>query len=367
MSLDRSRRRMLVVGAGPTGLTLAVELARHGFHPEIVDKKSEPSQLSRAVGINPRSLELFEPSGMTAKLLGEGIRIRGGILHDDARIFARLRFSLIRHRYNFLLSLPQDQTERLLLEKLATYGVNVRWNTTFEDLAVDDLGAIVHFAGGEQNGHFEYVFGCDGVGSQVRQSLGITFSGRTYDQPWSVADIYVKGSLEDLVHAHLYLQGGGTALFTIPIGRSRVRAVATRPNVTDFLGMLNIDYIARTGEFTVQVRQAGSYRRGPVFLAGDAAHTHSPAGGRGMNLGIGDASILAECITQGRLDDYQMIRKPVGETVLKQSERMAQMAMMTNSITRKLRNTALHSLQWMPIVERRLVYQNVSGLGERDL
>ncbi|MEO1018027.1 MAG: NAD(P)/FAD-dependent oxidoreductase [Pseudomonadota bacterium] len=367
MSLDRSRRRILIVGAGPTGLTLALELARHGFHPEIVDKKAEPSQLSRAVGINPRSLELLEPSGLTSKLIEAGLRLDGIMIFDGQERVGRLRFSLLHHRYNFLLSLPQNRTEELLVGQIADYGIQVRWNTEIETLDIDIEGVEANYTDGHCEGLFEYVIGCDGVGSAVRRTAGIAFPGSEQPTQWSVADCYVKGSLEDLAYAHLHALADGTAFFTVPIGRDRVRAVCSRPDVSERLQGFKLDHIARTGEFTVQVRQADTYRRGPIFLAGDAAHCHSPAGGRGMNLGIGDACVLANCLTEGRLKDYQLIRHPAGTMALKQSERLSALATMTGTLGRRGRNRLLGMATHMPLLERRLVYRNLSGLGEKNL
>ncbi len=367
MSLDRSRRRILIVGAGPTGLTLALELARHGFHPEIIDRNSEPSLLSRAVGINPRSLELLEPSGLTSKLVRAGIRLEGITIFDEDKRVGALRFELLHHRYNFMLALPQRRTEELLIKELEGFGIGVRWDTALEHLDADIEGIEVRLAGGRNEGLYEYVVGCDGVGSTVRQAAGIDFSGYAHSDRWSVADFFVKTPLEDMANARLRVHADGTAFFTIPLGRNHVRAVCSRPNIRERLEAFDIDTIGQSGAFEIQVCQARAYRRGCIFLAGDAAHCHSPAGGRGMNLGIGDACMLANCMTAGRLNEYEALRKPLGAAVLKQSERLARLATMTGEFKRGLRNRTLGIIGHLPLLERWLVYREVSGLGERDL
>src|SRR3546814_532695 len=184
------RPRILVVGAGPTGLTAAVELARRGYRPRIVDRNDGPTPLSKAVGISARSLELLEPSGATGRLLAEGLRIPHGCIHFAGRTLGALRFSALRHRFNFLLALPQSETEAILAEILTGLGATVERRTALADLKAvgERVEVVLEGPGGREEAEYDFVYGADGVHSRARDGLGLPFEGYVTRLDWRMPD-----------------------------------------------------------------------------------------------------------------------------------------------------------------------------------
>lgn len=356
------KERILIVGAGPTGLTLAVELCRRGFTPTIVDAKEGPSTFSRAIGINPRSLHVLEKSGVTERLLAKGLKVKALEVKDGPQSIAVIDLGNLPQPYDFTLSLPQDETETVLIERLRELGVDVRWNTRLTAVrqGVDSVEAV--FEGLPKEG-YEYVVGADGVRSVVRNSAAIPFVGRDYAEAWSVADMRLSHGPQPADRAVLDSRAGGLGIVFIPLdGQGRYRVVTTKPGIEKYLRPFGIVEIAEQADFICHVRQAASYRKDRVFLAGDAAHTHSPAGGRGMNLGIEDAYVLARCFAENKLDEYERLRHPVGAKVLKLSERLARMMTLRSAFYRFLRNTALKIVAKTPSLQKKALKSLVSGM-----
>ena len=276
---------VLVVGAGPTGLTAAVELARRGIRPRVIDRNSGPTPLSKAVGIQAHSLELLEPSGVTERLLSAGLRLPGGTIHFKGRVLGRVHFSALKHRFNFLLALPQSETEEVLTGVLADRGVTVERNTTLAELREegDGVTALIDDPQGRETARFDLVYGADGVHSTVRQALGFDFAGYTHAREWSIADAEIESWPYEAGRAHLFLRGDGDVGFIIPIGPGRFRAVSNTPDALARVpGGYQVAKLMRTDRFRIPVRQCASYQTARVFLGGDAAHVHSPVGGRGI-------------------------------------------------------------------------------------
>ncbi|MEX1035709.1 MAG: FAD-dependent oxidoreductase, partial [Sneathiella sp.] len=181
--------RVLVVGAGPTGLTAAVELKRRGMEVEIIDRRAEGSGLSRAVGITPKSLCLLYPSGVTDKLLAEGIRFREARLYRRANLALTLpiKASPPKYGYDFVLGLPQDRTETLLRETLEAQGIPVRYSTELIGLKEEADGVTAILKDGPHE-RYDYMLGADGVHSRTRELLDIPFPGHDLPETWSIAD-----------------------------------------------------------------------------------------------------------------------------------------------------------------------------------
>lgn len=350
---------VLIVGAGPVGMTAAIELTRRGTTVRIVDREDSRTKLSKAVGINVQSMELLEPSGATDRLLAAGIRITRANLHFDNAKLVTLDLSLARHRFNFMLALPQSETERVMEELLAERGVAVERETEMTGFTPSGGGvtATLRSAAGEREATAGRLLGADGAHSLTRQTFGIPFVGARYDETWSLADVtldwpYGYGEI------NLFLHADGALLFTVPIAPDRIRAISQTDHA---LALLPSGSTVREthweSTFHVALRQAGRYQDGRCFLAGDAAHVHSPAGGRGMNLGIWDACSFAGRHAAGTLDGYTAERHPIGARILAVTDRMFRTARLKPGVAQALRNLAMRHVASIPAVQRRIAPQ----------
>jgi 2-polyprenyl-6-methoxyphenol hydroxylase-like FAD-dependent oxidoreductase len=326
-----------------------VELRRRGIDAQVVDRREGPSNLSRAVGILPGSLDLLEDCGATPLLLAEGVHFDGLRLHDGGRLMADLRFATAGDR--FVLGLPQDRTEAILSDRLAAFGGAVRHGAEVAGLVQDGGGVVVTLADG-RTGRYDHVLAADGAHSRLRGILGLPFDGFDLPHAWGVADVDVAGWSYPQSLA-LYLLDAGAVVLVAPMAPGRVRVVANRP---DALGLLPVpmDIVAQRGggQFRIGVRQVPQYSAGRVHLAGDAAHCHSPVGGRGMNLGIADACAFARHAAAGTLPAYGPERHAAGAAAIALSERVRRQVDGTGrALPRLFGWLAGH----MPAVERRVM------------
>jgi len=300
--------KVLIVGAGPTGLTAAIELARRGVLPVIVDRRHDASTLSRAVGITPRSLELLSHSGVAQRLIEEGIAMDGLCVYRGTSLALSMPLHSERTYFPTVLGLPQDRTESVMAEILTSLGVAVQYGIGLETLSNREDAVVARFSDGTEN-HFDHVVGADGIGSTVRQSAGIAYPGADLDQTWSIADVDAEAWLHPgkitLVRA-----GAGTVMVVAPMGGNRYRLVASHENALQALPLpLNVTTVHREGTFN---------------------HCHSPVGGRGMNLGITDATELAKRMVEGDLSGYSSLRHSEGEEAISITERGRKMTAGSN-------------------------------------
>lgn len=348
---------ILIVGAGPTGLTAAVELARRNILPRVIDRSEGPTPLSKAVGINANSLALLEPSGITERLLAEGIRIRHGHLWFEGRHLAAIQLDHLKHRFNFLLSLPQSETERILEMRFAELGGGVERRTRLLALptASDRPVARIEGPDGTEETAFDLILGADGIHSTVREAVGLPFEGHDHARTWSIADAEIADWPYEPESINLFLHRNGDVGFIVPISKGRFRAVSNSPDaLAQVPGSYRIKQVLVSDAFPIAVRQAPDYRKGRVFLAGDAAHVHSPAGGRGMNTGIGDAAAFARRTADNDLDGYSAERRPAGEKSIKMSEALVRMAQLTNPALVTLRSALLPRILSLPPIQEGL-------------
>jgi 2-polyprenyl-6-methoxyphenol hydroxylase-like FAD-dependent oxidoreductase len=328
---------VLIVGAGPTGLVLALWLTRQGVGVRIIDKTSEPGTTSRALAVQARTLELYQQLDLAEAVVAHGHRVPAVNMWVEGRPAARISLEDIGSgltRYPFLQIFPQDQHERLLIERLAQLGVEVERNLellNFIDRADGILARLRDPDGNEQDCEARYIVGCDGARSCVRNVIGSGFPGGTYRQLFYVADVDASGTATN-GELHVDLDDADF-LAVFPLADSgHVRLIGTvrdeRADRADSLEFgdvsdrairhlnLQVEKVNWFSTYHVHHRVTEHFRKGRAFLAGDAAHIHSPAGGQGMNTGIGDAINLAwklAAVLAGRapdrlLDSYEAER-----------------------------------------------------------
>ncbi|MCH9756927.1 MAG: FAD-dependent monooxygenase [Gammaproteobacteria bacterium] len=355
---------VIIVGAGPTGLTAGIELARRDVSVEIIDKKKQGSTLSRAVGINPHSLKLLEDSGVTEKLLVAGIKYHAAHFYRGAKPWVTLKLTAafpVQYGYNFMLGLPQDETESILRDTFIQLGGVVHYDTELEDIiSEDDEVSVTTVTGKTLKG--DYVIGADGVHSTTRHLVGIKPEDFELKGFWSIADIDVSDWAYAVEGVSLFSLGKGKIVFVAPIGKNRFRFVSNTKRVLDEVPFkLDITNIRREAEFKISISQVKTYSKGRVFLAGDAAHSHSPAGGRGMNLGMADAADLAEKMVNGQLSEYTESRYKEGKKIIAGSEMMRKILTTTNPIKRYAALSMLKLIATIPALQKKVAAKFLYG------
>ncbi len=336
---------VLIVGAGPTGLNLALRLARHGRPFRIIDQASGPGTQSRALAVHARTLEFYRQLGLAEAVVAAGTRIEAIRMLEGGAEVARVDLRDLGgdlSAYPFVLDLPQDEHEALLGERLAAEGARIGWGTRLEGLRQDEAGVEARLGGGE-TARFAYVAGCDGAHGQVRAALGVALTGGTYEGLFYVADVQrVGGMAPEFV---LALDKGDFAL-RLPSRKGEnerligwmPKTKAASPSFEDVRAnaerLLDIKVAAVNWFSTYRVhhRVAERFRVGRAFLLGDAGHLHSPVGGQGMNTGIGDAANLSWKLAQaldGRapeslLDTYETERIAFARALVATTDRLFQ-------------------------------------------
>ncbi len=359
-------RPVLIVGAGPTGLSLALQLATRGIDCRIIDKAHGPGETSRAMGVQARTIEFYDQLGFAEEVVALGTPMDSICIRDGKKSVARIEFSEMGKGlspFPFMLGFPQDEHERFLIGKLANLGVAVDWNTSLESFTQNDQGVdlTLRSASGVTTHHARYLCGCDGLHSRVREVSGIGFPGGTYNQLFWLADVRATGKPIDEMFGHIDREAMVMMMTVRTSGTQRLvgfvperlsnKATLTfddlRPMIERMLGIV-ISSVEWFSTYRVHHRVVDHFREGRVFLLGDAGHVHSPAGGQGMNTGIGDAVNLGWKIAQviqGRANEallatYEPERIPFARALVKTTDRSFEMV-----VDQGLKGTLLR--QWI--------------------
>jgi 2-polyprenyl-6-methoxyphenol hydroxylase-like FAD-dependent oxidoreductase len=380
---------VLIVGAGPTGLTLACTLARAGVSNVLVDRQPEASNTSRAAAVHARTLEVLEGLRVTDRLRALGHVVPRFRIRDRDRVVATIPFDQLPTRYPYVLMVPQNITEAVLLQRLRELGGDVHRSQTVGDIAQDSEAVSVTIANGSPSPHIvraRYVVGADGMHSVVRDRSGIGFTGEAYEQSFVLADVRLTWQLRHDEVMAFFSPDGLVIVAPLPDGLHRVVATVDHapehPGVDDVQRLLDtrgpitaparVEELVWSSRFRVHHRVADRYRAGRILLAGDAAHVHSPAGGQGMNTGIQDAVALGAALVEvvrGRaderaLDAYERARRPVAQRVVAFTDRMTRMATLKTRRARGVRNAAIGVVGRIPALPRALATE-LAGLHYR--
>ena len=347
--------KVLIAGAGPTGLSAGVELARRGVTVEIFERRTNASTLSRAIGISPSSLELLTASGVTDRLLEEGVKYRTMRFFHGVRPWAEVAMSSakpVQYGHNYMLGLPQDDTERILRDVFVGLGGTIHIGCEVTGVAQSHKSVQLTLSDGDT---FEgdYLIGADGVKSTVRGAVGIDYPGHALPDVWSIADVEADAwPHRDSVS--MFMLPNGRMAAVLPLGGRRVRLISNSESALRAMPIdVQVSKIHREGQFRVSLCQVDDYSKDRVFLAGDAAHSQSPAGGRGMNLGISDACDLAARLAgDGDLAAFSAVRHAEGKRVMAGAERMRQIVTSRSKLRRFAALSMLKTATKIPTLQR---------------
>lgn len=347
---------VIIVGAGPVGLATALELTRLGQRVRILSADSGPTTESRATGVLPGTLDWLEPAGATERMIEAGIRLKGVRVVSGDKTRAVIDATRLKHRFNFMLSLPQSRTEAILTACLADRGVAVEYDRRATAICPLADGAEAVFSGAAKSETVTagWLIGADGAHSTVRKALGIGFPGAAYQFEWTLADVDLADAEPD--RGEMILDAHRPVLLRLPIGDGRHRILANGRDVLELApARWKLGAVHWRSSYRVSHRQAERLGEGRVWLVGDAAHIHSPAGGRGMNLGIEDGVTLARRIAAGDVGDWPSQRHAKGAATIHESDAMQRIATADGAIARWLAPRVVGLMTLVPIVHDRLI------------
>jgi 2-polyprenyl-6-methoxyphenol hydroxylase-like FAD-dependent oxidoreductase len=384
MSEIPDRAEVLVVGAGPGGLAVAASLAGHGHDVVVVDQQTDGAHTSRAAVVHARTLEMLESIGVSKRLIGLGIHARQFSIRDGDRELLPVRFDLLPTDYPYTLMIPQNVTEHVLLDRLQELGGRVHRPYVATDLRATADGAEVTLDSGDVIGA-RYVVAADGMNSTIRDLAGLGSEGNdSLPLSFALADVRVEGGLPTDRVLLFFSSAGMLVVAPLPDGSYRLVAEVDEspehPDVAYAQQLLhtrgpqsmpvNVTEVIWGSRFRIHERVADRYRAGRVLLAGDAAHTHSPAGGQGMNLGLRDAVTLGDALSvalreghEDKLDEYAARSRAEAVRVVAVAHRLTRLATAPRAV-RPLRNAGLRVLALLPAFRRSLAEQ-LSAIGHR--
>ena len=367
--------QVLVVGAGPVGLVAGAELARRGVHVRVIEKLAQPTDQSRAIAVHPRSLDMFDRMGIVDELVSTGIKAVAMQLYAGHTKLFRVPLGEVDSAFPFTLTTAQTETERVLNDHLESLGVTVDRGVEVIALAQCDEG--VHVTLRREDGSTEevstsWVIGSDGGHSMVRKVVGTKLAGSFVGERFLLADVDAEHQL-DLDSMHTFFAPDGPVV-VLPMADGRMRFLAevhdAQLNMNPTQDELQTILDRRIGgirvlrshwltAFEIHHARVPAYRWGRVFLAGDAAHIHSPAGGQGMNTGMQDAFNLAwklAAVIDGKagdtlLNSYEAERLPIADGVIAFTDRLTRAGTLSG-LPRRIRDVAIRMVSRVPAARR---------------
>lgn len=378
---------VIVVGAGPTGLSAAATLLTRGHGVTILDAQASGANTSRAAVVHANTLEVLERIGVTERLVQRGIHARVFSIRDRDRVLVPVRFDRLPTRYPYTLMISQADTEGILRDRVQELGAIVKWQHSVAAVEQDAAGVTVRLADGSSF-RGSHLIAADGMHSTIRQGLGIDFRGSAYPESFSLADVRLSGGVPQDEVALYFSAAGMVVVAPLPGGTHRIVATSDtapeQPDIAFVQSLLDargpqqdriiVQDTVWGSRFRVHHRLAATFHRGRILLAGDAAHVHSPAGGQGMNTGIQDGVAAGEAVsaalaagTDAALVGYDRARRPVAEQVVGLADNLTRLATVSPAM-RPVRNAILRGLSHLPLFRTRLAWR-LSGLifrPERD-
>jgi 2-polyprenyl-6-methoxyphenol hydroxylase-like FAD-dependent oxidoreductase len=385
MNTPQTDTDVLIVGAGPVGLFLANECARRSLRWRLIEARSAQSEHSKALAIFPRTLEIFDMAGIASPFLEAANRVTWVTVVAHNRQLARIRFAPEETPYPFVAMVPQDVTEKLLVAELRRKRGAVEYDTTFVSAVQHDghVRAILDQKGKQIELTASFVVGCDGAHSAVRHLLNLSFEGAQYEALFMLADIETNEALPAHELQLCPSEFGALAIFPMSATHRRIVATIEQPEGD----IPSLDVVQRTlaqrapagiealslrwsSYFRIHHRQVGRLHVGRMFIAGDAAHIHSPFGGQGMNTGLQDVWNLVwklDLAVRGRgneklLDSYTAERRPVIKSVIETTHRLTRVMGTPSKIAQTLRDAIIPVVSRLAAFQHRFV-QNLSELG----
>lgn len=374
---------VLIIGAGPVGLTAAVALKQLGHDVVIVDRQPAGANTSRAAVVHPHTLEILEPYGVVPALVARGVHTPTFAIRDRDRLLMAVPFSDLPTAYPYTLMISQADTEQFLLQRLLELGGKVTRPAEVTGITQESDSVTATLAEGESI-HARYLLAADGMHSLARERSGIGFTGGTYAESFTLADVQLSGGVPTDEVILYFSPAGLVVVAPIPDGMFRIVATVDEaphdPDTAFVQKLLDergpqahpvvVEDVVWGSRFRVHHRIADTFRHGRVLLAGDAGHVHSPAGGQGMNLGIEDAVTAATTLSRvlagesdSLLDDYAETRRRTAGAVVSIASRLTDLATASARV-RPMRNTAMALAGKAPAVRNRLAWR-LSGLDRR--
>ncbi|MDX8538475.1 NAD(P)/FAD-dependent oxidoreductase [Mesorhizobium abyssinicae] len=381
---------VMIIGAGPTGLALSIALHQAGVDHVLVERLAMGLNTSRAGVVHAQTLQSLESLGVAGRLVELGLKLDDFAIRDRDRTLLKLGFDNLPSPYPYVLMIPQNLTEEILAERIAKLGGVIHRGVEAKAVTQDRDGAHVTVVqnGREKTISARYVVGADGMHSVVREAAGIGFDGEAYDGVFVLADVRLDWPLGPTEVSLLFSPAGLVVVAPLPDGSYRIVATVDeapeKPGIADIQALLDsrgpsgdgarvLDLIW-SSRFRVHHRIAKSYRNERLFVMGDAAHVHSPAGGQGMNTGLIDAVVLGELLgevingvrPESDLSLYEALRRPAAQEVIELAGRLTNMALARAPLLRILRNIALGLVNRIPTIKRGITLK-LSGLSRAKM